>query len=258
MPAVAASDVFPARPLELDLDALARDAVARRADVKSASAFRDASRILETAARAETRWRFDLRFSGGVAQAYYGPPFRSLPDELAPIGALPDDSYVRYYDPRGVGRAFSPRWPPIAAITGTVELPFGNNQRAGAYAQAVASTSANEIQVMDLSRTIANAVPQLAENIRRARLQWEQRQEEVIQYEATWDATQRLRAAGEMTLIDTLLTEQELTQARLLLVQAKREYASAVARFKRETGTLVTFTEWTQGTPNLAGLIAPR
>ena len=43
---------------------------------------------------------------------------------------------------------------------------------------------------------------------------------------------------GEMTLIDTLLTEQQLTEARLQLVEARRVYASAVARFKRETGTL--------------------
>jgi outer membrane protein TolC len=258
MAALSARDGFPVKPLDVDTAAAGKEAVSRRADVKAASAFRDASRILETAAKADTRWRFDLRFSGGVGQAYYAPPFRSLPDELAPVGLLPDDSYVRYYDPRGVGRAFSEKWQPILAISGTIQLPFGNNQRLGQYAQAVASTSAHDVQVMDLSRTIENAVPQLAENIRRARLQWEQRQEQVIQYESTWDATQRLRAAGEMTLIDTLLTEQELTQARLLLVQAKREYASAVARYKRETGTLVTFAEWTQGTPNLAGLVAPR
>jgi outer membrane protein TolC len=258
MPALLAGDAFPVKPLEVDTAALGKDAVSRRSDVKAASAFRDASRILQSAARADTRWRFDLRLSGGFGQAYYGPPFRSLPDELRPIGLLSADSYVRYYDPRGVGRAFSEKWQPIVAISGTVQLPFGNNQLLGRYAQAVASTSANEIQVTDLSRTIENAVPQLAENIRRARLQWEQRQEQVIQYETTWDAAQRLRVAGEMTLIDTLLTEQELTQARLLLVQAKREFASAVARFKRETGTLVTFTDWTQGTPNLVGLVAPR
>jgi outer membrane protein TolC len=258
MTALAASDVFPARPLDLDMAAIGKDAVARRADIKAAAGFRDASRILQTAARAETRWRFDLKFSGGVGQAYYAPPFRSLPDELAPIGLLPADSYVRYYDPRGIGRAFSERWEPIATVTGTIQLPFGNNQRLGQYAQAVASTSASDIQVMDLRRTVENAVPQLADNVRRARLQWEQRQEQVIQYEATWDAAQRLRAAGEMTLIDTLLTEQELTQARLLLVTAKQEYASAVARFKRETGTLITFTDWTQASPNLAGLVAPR
>ena len=53
------------------------------------------------------------------------------------------------------------------------------------------------------------------------------------------DATQRLRAAGEITLIDTLLTEQLLTEARLQLVEARRVYASAIARFKRETGTLL-------------------
>ena len=134
----------------------------------------------------------------------------------------------------------------------TIELPFGNNQRLGRLAQSTASASESQIRVADLSRSIQNNVPKLAETLARTRAEWEQRQEAVIQYEATWDTAQRLRGSGDMTLIDTLLTEQQLTQARLQLVQAKRDYASAVARFRRETGTLVDFTEWSRAQPNLA------
>jgi outer membrane protein TolC len=59
-----------------------------------------------------------------------------------------------------------------------------------------------------------------------------------------------------MSLIDALLTEQQLTDARLALVQAKRTYASALAHFRRETGTLVEFPQWSVAKPNLVGIVA--
>jgi hypothetical protein len=59
-----------------------------------------------------------------------------------------------------------------------------------------------------------------------------------------------------MTLIDTLLTEQQLTDARLALVESKRNYASTLVRLRRETGTLVDFPDWSRAQPNLAGIVA--
>ena len=256
LPTLGASDVFPVRPLDVDVDALSRDALTRRSDVKALSAFRDTSRILLTAARAETRSRLDVRVSGGVGQAYYGPVFHSLQDEN---GVHVDNAqYIRYFNPIGFGRGFSSHWEPIGSVTCIYELPFGNNERLGRLAQAVASDRQSDIRVADLGRTITNNLPKLAEALRRARAEWEQRQEAVIQYENTWDTAQRLRGAGELSLIDTLLTEQDLTQARLALVQAKREYASALARFRRETGVLVEFSEWSRAELNLAGIVDGR
>jgi outer membrane protein TolC len=253
---LAAADRFPSMPSLPDLDAMAKQALARRADVKALTSFRDTSRILVTAARAEMRPRFDLTFTVGATQTYYGPAFYSLPDEVG--SRLPADSWVAYYNPSGVGRALRERWVPVAAIVGTFELPFGNNRRAGNFAQASASARESEIRLADLGRSISNAVPRLAEDVRRARLEWQQAQESVTAYETTWDATQRLRAAGEMNLIDTLLTEQHLMRSRLQLVQAKRVYAIALARFKRETGTLVNFSDPSHGQPDLGGLVAAR
>lgn len=258
MAAMAAGDVFPAKPVAVELDALSKEAVSRRADVKAAASFTETSRILAAAALAETRSRFDLTFSGGFGQAYYGVPFRSLPEELKYQPNQPTDTWLAYYNLAGLGRAFGRRWEPMAAISGFVELPFRNNQRLGRLAQARAAVSESDIRLTDLRRVVETGVPRFAEDVRRARTVWEQRQEAVIQYELTWDAAQRLRAAGEMSLIDMLLTEQQLTQSRLQLVEAKRAYASAVARFRRETGTLVTFADWTQVQPNLSGLVAAR
>jgi outer membrane protein TolC len=249
-----ASDTFPVAPTDVDIEALARDAVSRRSDLKSFTAFRETSRILLAAARADTRFRFDVRVKAGVAQAYFGPTFHSLGDENGVH--LTNDDYVKYFNPRGIGRAFSERWEPVGSVIWNVELPFGNNQRVGRFAQALASARESDVRVGNLRRTIENTVPQIADQLRQLRTEWLQRQDAVVQYETTWDAAQRLRAAGDLTLIDTLTTEQQLTQARQQLVQAKRDYAGALARFRRETGTLVSFPEWSRAVPNLVGIVA--
>ena len=253
-----AVDVFPARPAEVDLEATSKQAVTRRADVQAAQAFRDTSRILAAAARAEARPRIDLFVNGGYAEIYYGPTFRSLKDELIYVTTESTESYLRYYDVNGLGRAFGRRWEPRFGISAVIELPFGNNARLGRLAEARAAVTESEIRLADTSRVIQHNVSMMAQDIRGARAEWEQRQEAVIQYETTWDATQRLRAGGEMTLIDTLLTEQQLTDARLQLVAAKRAYASAVARFRREAGTLVSFAGSPRGEAGLAGLVEAR
>ena len=97
---LAAADVFPVRPVDVDLDALAREAVTRRADVRAATSFSETSRILLTAARADARSRFDLRLSGGFGQAYFGPTFHSLFDENGEH--LTNDDYLEVPTALGV------------------------------------------------------------------------------------------------------------------------------------------------------------
>ena len=254
--ALSTADVFPASPTDIDVTGLARDALSRRADVKALSAFLDTSRLLLAAARADTRSRLDLRLSGGYAQRYFGPIFQSLGDENGQH--LTNDQYLTYYNPVGFGRALKTKWEPIGLVTATFQLPFGNNQQLGRLAQAAASVRESEIRVTDIGRTIQHTVPKLAEQLDRLRNEWAQQQDVVVQYGTALDDAQRLWAAGSMTLFDTLLTEQQLTAARLRLVQIKRDYASAAARLRRETGTLVTFTEWSRPQLNLAGIVTGR
>ena len=47
---------------------------------------------------------------------------------------------------------------------------------------------------------------------------------------------------GDLTLIDTLLSEEDLTQDRLVLVRLWQQYLSELVRLRFETGTLVSFT----------------
>ena len=122
----------------------------------------------------------------------------------------------------------------------------------------MASVRESEIRVTDLGRTIQNNVPKLAQQLDRLRNEWAQQQDVVIQYQTALDDSQRLWAAGGLTLFDTLITEQQLTSARIRLVQIKRDYSSVVARLRRESGTLVTFPSGAQAQLNLAGIVIGR
>jgi outer membrane protein TolC len=99
---------------------------------------------------------------------------------------------------------------------------------------------------------------QLAGTVRRARQEVERWREALVHYEETWKSTERLRVAGSLSLIDTLKTEQDLTAARQQYVQAQREFAAAVARFKFETGTLVEYRDGTAVMADLSALIGSR
>ncbi|MFN7916630.1 MAG: TolC family protein [Vicinamibacterales bacterium] len=255
-PALATADTFPPAPLAAEVTAVPREAINQRADVKALSTYVESSRVFLAAARAETRARFDLRMSGGFAQRYFGPTFQSLGDENGQH--LTNDLYVKYYDPTGFWRGLKSKWEPIGLVTATFQLPIGNNQALGRLAQAQAAVRDSEIRVTDLARSIQHNVPKLLERIDRLRNEWAQQQDVVVQYGTALDDAQRLWGAGNMTLFDTLVTEQQLTSARLRLVQIKRDYASAVARLRRETGTLVTFAEWSQPQLNLSGLVVAR
>ena len=109
--------------------------------------------------------RFDLRFSGGVAQAYFGPTFHSLlrRERRARDQRLCTSSTTTR---SGSGGRFKSGGSRSASVTGTFELPFGNNQRLGRFAQAAGlgasrarsgwRTSAGRLQ---------NTVPKLADAV---------------------------------------------------------------------------------------------
>ena len=260
-----AAERFPDTPPAVDLDALAASAVTERFDIRAAQASREGDRILLNAARADTRPRLDLQFRAGYSSIYYSPFFRTVIDEYqrctgdwADTGATcfePRQSALNYYSVGGLGRALSDRhWEPEAAVQLRFELPFGNNRALGRVAQSLAVVQRQDVEIGNLERVTAENVTQQVASIRRSREEWLRRREAVEQYIGTWSDTEKRRAAGDMSLIDTLRTEQDLTSARLQLVQAQRNHAAALARLRFETGRLVVMRN-DQPTPDLGGLV---
>jgi len=121
----------------------------------------------------------------------------------------------------------------------TFEMPFANNQATGRYNQRVASQRQAAIDAGDLGRTIALNVERLSRSLALAAERLARARDSVAAYDKTIEAEQAKLKAGDSTLIDTILTEQQTTAARLTLVSAQQEYATTLARLLFETGLIL-------------------
>jgi outer membrane protein TolC len=219
-----AADGFPAfdaAPSAATLDGLPIDA---RGDVVAADRRQAAGQVLVEGAGTELRSKLDL--SG---RAYYT--------------AL-DESTLNNTIDRWVG--------PSVDFTAEYEKPLGNNRAKGALAQAEADLRGRRIAYGDLRRQArlraqANmqSLPDAAALVRLSR------QAKELYDKAYQSELERLKA-GESTLIDTLLTEQQYTESNLSLVAAQQELAQLIAQLRFESGTLLE-----GGRPTLQTLTTP-
>jgi outer membrane protein TolC len=248
-----ASDQFPSivpPPLGAsDLDA----ATMRRHDLRMLEQLTRASAILTTAAAADLRKRLDLQITGGFSNLYESPFNRFLPDELDPIYSdfAPKPIRLRptrYYNPLGLYRSLSGRWEPFVAASFTIGIPFGNNTAKGRLAQAEAGTRSDQVQANDLRRTIGEGVTAASGTLTDAAQAWSAQNAAVAaSTQAVAGALQRFQA-GEITLFDLLVTEDQLTTDQLDRLRHQQEYFSILARLRFETGEIVSFDN--QGSPS--------
>jgi outer membrane protein TolC len=234
------------------IDDLLRIAAEERHDTRALAQARDASDALARAARSSLRRTFDLSFTGGLSNLYESPFPRFLPDEEDPIfselePAPVRQSPARFYSPRGFYRSISGRWEPFVIAQLTVNFPFGNNAAKGRLAQAESSLRAARIQLTDQGRVVRQNVVEVRGTLETSAAAIEQYRETIDQVLETRDGSQQLFEAGELTLIDTLLTEEEAITDQLTLVRQMQMYLSTLARLKFESGEIVTFAN--EGTP---------
>lgn len=249
---------FPATLVDVpDVDALQRQATAARLDLRAAEHEETEASITFDASRADLRRKLDLSLSAGLASDYRSPFFRVLRDEFVNDPNEPPGTPVDYYSPSGFGRAFSDKYLPEVRFQFTFEIPFGNNAARGRLDRNQQTLRQARIRRGDLARVIRENVAQAGAALRTAREEVEQLRRAVKEQEATWQTAQALQAAGELSLVDTLLTEQDLTAARLRLVDALRNYATTLARLRFESGTLVRFEEGKPVGFDLTGLPSP-
>ena len=249
---------FPTVLVEVpEVEALQRQAAAARLDLRAAAQEEQASLITFEAARSDLKKRLDLSISAGMASDYRSPFFRVLRDEFVNNPNEAPEDPVDYYSPRGFWRTVKNKYLPEIRVQLSFEIPFGNNAARGRLERNLQTLRQSEIRSTDLARVIRQNVAEVAASLRAARAEVEQRRMAVSQHEATWKAAQELRKAGELSLVDTLLTEQDLTNARLQLVQALRDYSASLARLRFEAGALVRFENGRPFGFDLAGLLSP-
>lgn len=209
-----ARDPFPAAPAQgtvKDAVPAGIDPGANRPDIVAAARNEDASLVLERAATVNQRARLDL--TGNI--------FYTALDERTISDAVD----------RWVG--------PSTNVNLDYEKPLGNNSARGRLAQAQADVAQARIATIDLKRQnqlqivrLVNSIEEAAERVRLA-------QSAVDSYTKLVEAEIERFRIREATLIDTILTETQLADARLQVVTAQRDLARLLAELRYETGTLI-------------------
>jgi hypothetical protein len=225
--APAASDRFAdVRVDQQTVGALVASAMESRRDRLALDQARRASAELAAGARADTRRVYDVNLSAGLSQGYESEIFRFLPDERNPIFSELNpptefDETHRFYSPKGYWRGLSGRWEPFVTASISFELPIGNN-------------------VTGIVGTLRAA----AEGVQRSR-------EAVERTQQTFEGALAQLRAGELTLIDTLTTEEELLGDQTELLRQQQVYLSTLARLRFEAGQLVSFSGLGDATESL-------
>ena len=121
------------------------------------------------------------------------------------------------------------------------EMPIGNNQREGRYAQSRADLQTREINLADLERiielSVVNEIRALESAVEAVRLA----QQSVGFYESLVDAQFDLLRAGEISVVDAILTEDQQAAAQRDLVAARGALARIIAQLRFEMGGLVSY-----------------
>ncbi|GMU64872.1 MAG: hypothetical protein AMXMBFR36_11460 [Acidobacteriota bacterium] len=204
-----------------DVEALVSRAVAERDDLRAAGERLAADRALAAAAEHDLRPQVALQIN-------------------ASYNAFHETFRERFYDPEGFEKAMDEPWSgPSYGAALRIRLPIGNNAARGRLLQARSAATSSEIGSIDLRRSIRLSVIEAAEALRRSRAELESRREALARIEETAEATVERFRAGDLTVLDTLITESDLTNARLEVLAAERTYLSLAARLRFATGTLL-------------------
>jgi len=213
------ADPFPQPPEDLVTNPgaianLAHLALEQRMDRRAALLSEEAAGILVKGARSDTKPRLDLQ----------GRLFGTSTGE----GSLTDlDRWV------------------FKSASGTLELeaPFANNTLRGRLAQRESSLDIAGIDSSEKTRNITLNVFRLAQSLQLAADQLQRAEAAVSYYDKTIQDERDKLKAGDSTLVDTILTEQQTTGARQARVAAQRNYAIALAELRFEAGGLVLAVE---------------
>jgi outer membrane protein TolC len=240
---------------------LIRTALAKRADVRAVAELTKAAQALDAGARADVRRRVDAGVKVGISNLYESPYFRYLPDEEFDVPLYSCDANrnttspscvmqpghstetpVRFYSVRGFARSITKRWEPFVEAQIKVELPFGNNAARGRAKQTAADASDRAVQEEDLRRVIGEHILSNTQSLRTSATAIDHAASAVTYGDQLIEMAVQQFRAREATLIDTLLTEEQVTQDRLSLIRKRQVYLSLLARLKFETGDLLSMT----------------
>ncbi|MEP6668086.1 MAG: TolC family protein [Chthoniobacter sp.] len=198
--------------------ALASVAMENRADRLAAMKMQLSGKILVDAARINLRPQMGLQ----VRTSYAG------------VGQ--DSQYEQYW------RAFDREVGPSVSAALSFAWPLENNFARGQYEQSTSFYNTSLIQTDQLSRSIIASVVVDLSAVQLGRDQIDKALESSNDFEKALETEREKLKLGNSTLINTIETEQNLTNALLQVISARQQYATAIAQLRFDTGTLVPHT----------------
>ena len=138
---IAAQDFGPSNPTLPAIGELARQALAKRRDVRALEQDTEAAAALAAGARANLRRQLNLSLQTGFS-TLYDSPLGGI-DQVTPFSPVP------FYSPVGYSRALRAPWAPFALVSLSVELPFGNHAARGRLLQAESTLTESRIRVRE-------------------------------------------------------------------------------------------------------------
>ena len=207
-----AAEAFPQAATQNPVNTLIEQAVGARPDLQAAGRSLQASLTRVDAARLDLRSRLDLEVGSWFT-------------------ALGEGSGPKALD-RWVG--------PSASVGFQYQKPLGNNSARGALAQREAEVAQRQISQRDLDRRIRLRVVESVGTLEQAAARVAQAEAAVGFYATTVNADLQRFRTGDVTLLDTVITQQQQIDAQLGLILARQDLAQRLAELRFQTGTLVT------------------
>lgn len=208
---------------ELGESALVDHALATRSDVFAQDHLVSANQFLASGARADLKPQFDLSLN----VSYSG---------------LEEGFEDRFYDAEGFWKAASGRVAgPSYGISLKFKVPVGNNQARGRLLQAEANLGRTQIERTDLRRTVRLAVQQGLSQWRAARSELAARRDALDAQQQTSEAAFERMKAGDLGILDTLTTADQLTDARLSWIESARLVLDDLTRLRHDLHALLAF-----------------
>ncbi|MCG8455686.1 MAG: TolC family protein [Holophagales bacterium] len=207
---------------ELPLGEYLSSIPSQRHDLVAAQHSEEAAEILRGAAEANLRHQIDLSLD-----ASYNVLHESFAQRAWDLGGLAD---AWSGEIAGPSYGFRLTW----------RIPLRNRAARGQLLQAESSLARNQIARTDLERTIRLQIGAVHRALSEARGELREVERTVAAQERVLGTSRTLYGEGELTLLDVLLTEEQLIAARLSRISAAERVALLEARLRFEAGRLFT------------------
>ncbi len=221
-----AADVFPkslaaSAFVSLNTSAFVNYAIAQRQDYQAALKIQEAAKVLARAAEIDLAPQTDA----GLTVSYSG-----LDQNANPAKGL-EGVVLRDY----TGPSFKARF--------NLDWAIANNAAKGNLVKARATLNKSQIAADDLKRVIASDVVKVLESMKNTVDQMAKNTESADLYKETMKNEIEKYRAGTSTLIDTILTEDQLTTSLQDVITVKAQYAKYLAELRFQTESLFTYDD---------------